>query len=367
MENKRLDWLDATRGIGAVMVMVLHLWERHSAQMSTSDSTINLIINFLIRGVYDFGKIGVVLFFAVSGFVIPYSLLRYKNKNITRFIISRFFRLYPLYWVSIILAIIFIDDSFSVKQLIANITMFQGFLFIDNILGAYWTLQIELAFYILCVFLFMFKFLQKDYMVILNIYGWTVLALALGVVRYITGIEMPVALPLGLAVMFFGLAFRKYKFKEGNISTKTIYITLLSFLLLMVPISFYSYSDSWYKYVVTYTIALLSFILLSKSSNKKYIILSFLGKISYSVYLLHPIFALAVYDQLIETGFAKVVGSYSIILLSIICALIAATISYYAIEKPMVNLGRFLSKKSFGSTDKLQNRPNIYKTKTKFL
>lgn len=366
MKNKRLDWLDAIRGIGAIMVMILHLWEKHLEQTSTPYSIINITIDFLIRGAYDFGKIGVVLFFAVSGFVIPYSLLRYKNKNITRFIISRFFRLYPLYWVSIILAIIFVNDSFSAKQLIANVTMFQGFLFIDNILGAYWTLQIELAFYILCVFLFMFKSLQKDYMIILNIYGWTVLALALGIIRYITGIEMPVALPLGLAVMFFGLAFRKYKFKEGSINTKTMYITLLSFLILMVPISFCAYSDSWYKYVMTYTIALLSFILLSRSSNKKYTILSFLGKISYSVYLLHPIFALAVYDQLIKTEFGKIVGSYSIIVLAIICALISATIFYYAIERPMVNLGRFLTKK-LPNQDKSQISSSVYETKPKVM
>ncbi|KZE10594.1 acyltransferase family protein [Priestia aryabhattai] len=366
-ENKRLGWLDATRGIGAIMVMVFHLWERHSEQKFIPYSIINTTIDFLIRGVYDFGKIGVVLFFAVSGFVIPYSLLRYKNGNITRFIISRFFRLYPLYWISIILAIIFVNDSFSAKQLIANVTMFQGFLFIDNILGAYWTLQIELAFYILCIFLFMFKFLHRDYVIILNIYGWTFLALALGVIRYITKIEMPVALPLGLAVMFFGMAFRKYKLKEGNINNKTIYIALVSFLILMVPTSICAYSNYWYKYIITYTIALLSFILLSKSSNKEYIVLSFLGKISYSVYLLHPIFALAVYDQLIKTEFGKITGSYFIIALAIICALMAGTIFYYTIEKPLVNVGRSFSKKIINNYNKLYAERGVYKNQSKSL
>ncbi|MQR87066.1 acyltransferase family protein [Bacillus megaterium] len=363
MEKKRLEWLDAIRGIGAIMVMIIHLWEKHSEYSANQSSITYIILNFLIRGIYDFGKIGVVLFFAVSGFVIPYSLLRHGSNNVLRFIVSRFFRLYPLYWISIGLAVTFVSHEISMKQLIANITMFQGFLFVDNILGAYWTLQIELAFYILCTFLFIFKLLQKDYMIILNIYGWTTFALALAITRYITGLEMPVALPLGLAVMFFGLAFRKYMFQEGNIHTRKIYATLVFFLIMTIPISIFAYSQYWYKYVITYSIALTFFILFSNFRNKKFIFLSFLGKISYSVYLLHPIFALAVYEHLSNTYFGKYVGSFILMLLSIICALISSTIFYYLIEKPSVNLGKILTRKISYHIN-LKSKPRINKAKS---
>lgn len=53
----------------------------------------------------DLGRIGVVVFFAISGFIIPTSLNHRSLHPVRKFLISRLFRLYPLYWISIILGI----------------------------------------------------------------------------------------------------------------------------------------------------------------------------------------------------------------------------------------------------------------------
>ncbi|CAM5339645.1 hypothetical protein SSTU70S_04052 [Stutzerimonas stutzeri] len=49
---------------------------------------------------FDFGRIGVVVFFIISGFVIPASLRGPRGEDCRQFLIRRLFRLYPLCWLS---------------------------------------------------------------------------------------------------------------------------------------------------------------------------------------------------------------------------------------------------------------------------
>ena len=89
----RLDFLDALRGIAALLVVVQHVGERY----------IGWIPGFAATW-FSFGRFGVTIFFLVSGFVIPYA---FEKENAVRsFWIKRFFRLYPLYWLSLGLTLI---------------------------------------------------------------------------------------------------------------------------------------------------------------------------------------------------------------------------------------------------------------------
>lgn len=55
----------------------------------------------LLRNNFNLGRLGVIIFFLISGYLIPFSF-KNKHKPIIKFAISRIFRLYPLYWFSII-------------------------------------------------------------------------------------------------------------------------------------------------------------------------------------------------------------------------------------------------------------------------
>jgi hypothetical protein len=79
--------------------------------------------------------------------VIPFSL---KNKGFRDFWISRFFRLYPAYWLSILLVVLVGGSIPAVLTLVINVTMLQKFVGFPDMIGVYWTLQIELIFYMLC-------------------------------------------------------------------------------------------------------------------------------------------------------------------------------------------------------------------------
>ena len=81
----RLGWLDALRGFAALTVVWFHL----SPQMLGSERHLEILRHI------DLGKYGVLLFFLVSGYVIPMSLERHGS--LRRFWIGRLCRIYPAY------------------------------------------------------------------------------------------------------------------------------------------------------------------------------------------------------------------------------------------------------------------------------
>lgn len=150
-ENRILE-LDALRGIAALSVFFYH------ASIYYKES---IYFSF-----FRFGLTGVDLFFIISGFVIFSSV---QNKSRLQFIKSRFLRLYPSYWFAVTLTFILIILKFyekgminqiPIKDYLINLSMIQEFFGIKNLDGPYWTLYIELFFYLI-----IFCFMQKELLI----------------------------------------------------------------------------------------------------------------------------------------------------------------------------------------------------------
>ncbi len=104
---------------------------------------------------YRYGNLGVQLFFIISGFVIVQSL---NGKSVKEFAVNRFLRLFPLFWILctatyLITLIIPGTATVNFSEYLRSMTMF-GDLF-NRIVGytrlidpSYWTLTVELIFYI---------------------------------------------------------------------------------------------------------------------------------------------------------------------------------------------------------------------------
>src|SRR5689334_21950406 len=90
--SERLLELDVLRGLAAFGVLCYHYTTHHTLLFSP---TIKPLFNF------PYGVYGVELFFMISGFVIFMTLE--NTKRPLDFIVSRFSRLYPCYWASVIL------------------------------------------------------------------------------------------------------------------------------------------------------------------------------------------------------------------------------------------------------------------------
>ncbi|MDF2698420.1 MAG: hypothetical protein K0S65_6804 [Labilithrix sp.] len=103
-----------------------------------------------IFGVAKFGYFGVDLFFVISGFVI---LMSAWGRPLGAFVASRTARLYPAYWFAVLftgaLLLVTAPEDVTIKQILVNLTMGQSAFGVEHVDGVYWTLWIELHFYVL--------------------------------------------------------------------------------------------------------------------------------------------------------------------------------------------------------------------------
>lgn len=137
MDAKEIRSLTGLRGIAACYVMVYHFrtgWTPPHA----------------IAGLVNHGYLAVDLFFVLSGFVLT---LTYGRRVATwaeygGFLVKRLGRVYPLYLVATLGALILWHDVGSVSTLTANALLVQSWGLADPFLAPTWSISTELAAYI---------------------------------------------------------------------------------------------------------------------------------------------------------------------------------------------------------------------------
>ncbi|WP_328673586.1 acyltransferase family protein [Streptomyces sp. NBC_00328] len=149
--RSRLGWLDALRGIAALVVVF-----DHSSYTFMADFRRELMPYF------NTSRYGIMVFFLVSGYIIPGSLER--RGCVRTFWIGRIFRVYPL-WAAVV-AVLLTLNALGIAEIrdfgpqsattvaVAHVTMLQELLGTPNLLLVLWTLSYEMSFYLLVVALF---------------------------------------------------------------------------------------------------------------------------------------------------------------------------------------------------------------------
>lgn len=335
--TNRLHYLDSVRGLAVIAVITSHFLERTPVYHSWVMSHINL------------GQLGVILFFILSGMVIPYSF-NWTEKPVLKFATSRFFRLYPIYWLSVVFAVlssvVFYSTLPSLKNIIINLTMVQAALGVPDLFGVYWTLMIELIFYFLCVVLFSAQLLHSIRVRFVASTVFLLLAVIVAYVRWQLDRKLPVALPLSLSLMFFGALWREASLARNPQAVRYCAIWIALFSLALPFICFFAYSKSYgfgenpIAYAITYYAGLGLFLLLTSKIKLVFRPLIFLGTISYSIYLFHQFF-LELASRYFDIG-----TEFSGIKFAAYTALIIAfsTASYYLVEKPSNRMGKIINK-----------------------
>lgn len=85
MSNNRYAYIEALRTVAAILVVWIHASE---VFLKPSKGRLDMSAIFDISYYLDFGRIRVVLFFIISGFVIPSSLKRAKVPSFRSFAIK---------------------------------------------------------------------------------------------------------------------------------------------------------------------------------------------------------------------------------------------------------------------------------------
>lgn len=231
----------------------------------------------------------------VSGFVIPISFKfdRPRRSPSQDFLIGRFFRLYPAYWLSMAL-MFFIGFGGSLalcppRRILLNVTMFQQFFgrTAINMMGLYWTLQIEWMFYILCIGVFLSGWLTSPKRLLHTQLVSLAGALLMAAIRFKTHHNLPIAAPLGLSVMLCASLWRMVVFEHRTEATTSMRLAFASFLLTIPVISRLAYTDGWIRYTFVYWIAIAGFCLLTTRVKLNWRPLAIVGRASSSLYLLN--------------------------------------------------------------------------------
>ena len=147
----RLRWLDALRGIAVLAVVYEHFGSYLIPDLKAAST----------QWVHA-GTFGVMLFFLVSGYIVPASIER--RGRVRDFWIGRVFRLYPAFLVAIALAVLiaaagpgWVPESFTERpatSMLAHLTMLHEVIGAENVQHQFWTLAYEMVFYLLVTVVF---------------------------------------------------------------------------------------------------------------------------------------------------------------------------------------------------------------------
>lgn len=143
----RVNEIDLLRFVAALAVVFFHYAFRGFAADNLSAMPYPLLAQ-----ISKYGYLGVELFFMISGFVI---LMTAASGDLRRFVVSRIVRLYPAFWACCTITFVMIlalgasRFSASLTQYLVNLTMLSEFVRVDSMDGSYWSLFVEIRFYVL--------------------------------------------------------------------------------------------------------------------------------------------------------------------------------------------------------------------------
>ena len=329
--EKRINslWLlDVFRGLSALLIVLYHYTTQY-------DKSIGHLAKYNFS--FPWGCHAVYAFFMLSGFLIVYT---YKeNFNMVSFLKKRCVRLYPMFWVcmvvtTIYMAFIFPERVPSVRQFLLNITMFPTLFGSTAIDGVYWTMPKELIFYIIFAIIACgggLKGKQKA--------KWLWLCIVIEVICLIYCFG-PFDLPAQWGIIFFMIPDYMYVFLAGcavyylnyteNLQQKGM---MIIYLVICTVVCKCLCSESTFIFFI-FSLCMLILCSREKTNQKtegmKQILrpFIFLSEISYVLYLTHQFIGFGIIRKMEMQGMTAEVW----ILLPIAHAILLATILHYGVE-----------------------------------
>ena len=298
--------------------------------------------------IIDYGKYGVIIFFVLSAFTISMSVDSKDNFNPGSYLLQRFLRIAPMYYVALLVGFLIGANKYylgyfhvdnDLKSLLLHLSFFNLFFvrYQNNIIGVEWTVPIEFLFYFVIPLAF-FQMLKRPNLVPILLILTAIISV--GSYKFYT--------QSSYADLQYNWSFFKYSFSFiFGIAVYFLYKKKIFFidnpiyanwtiLLLFLVLFFYILMGFVYKDLFsTIWIGLLILVCQSRAIITRGIfentIVQYLGKISYSIYLVHMLVLTWLENKL--TGFA-----YPCIALAITISI--SSITYYLIEKPFIKLGK---------------------------
>jgi peptidoglycan/LPS O-acetylase OafA/YrhL len=365
MTEKRLDALDGLRGVAILLVMGFHYFH-HLESPYYKSQLYPWGEYFSAVPVFKYGYLGVELFFIISGFVIALTLE--KSGSPLEFLLRRFVRIWPALLFSAILTFFLLnlsDAPFALTRrqmwpnFLPSLTLTPTMLWsgtfphVDFVTGVYWSLVVEIRFYLIAALLF-WGLSGKNFARNLTIFAlvdcciWFLLRLVSPQTAELYNVALvPEFMPWFAAGALF------YEMYQNRISHRLAFAMLVA-VFIPICISSTHYAIISRNPVVASAIAfvfLATFWLLIAKNGHVNILqarpLVWVGECSYSVYLFH--YAVG---MILISSISKSIGLPAQLSLAIgasLAVLILGRISFRLIEDPS---RRYLTKLLINRTPK---------------
>ncbi len=338
--NPQYKTLDHWRGIAALWVMIFHGFG------TTFDKSLHPLAE-LVKSIAAPGWLGVHLFFVISGYCIAataYKLDLSKGSPWT-FIKNRAWRLLPTYWLAfgVTLALNLVSAPFnqtsfwdnfppSWQAWIGNLFLIQPYLDAPFYVVVYWSLVVELGFYLIVAFLLVIRNKVNPKISLF-------IGLALGFASVFIGYNSKLATlhywcEFVCGVLLFSALLANH---YNNIYRRNLSLGLiLIFGILSTWVNWRFHSNQlWFSACFALILYFLYFVDFKVASIKALHWLQIVGLMSYSLYLLHIPFQ----GRVISLG-SRIIADDSLMILPLhilgwLVAITASYLFYRLVEQPL--------------------------------
>lgn len=349
-------YIDGLRGVASLAVAILHLTIGGGFEM-----TLRAVLPAAAIAVLSHGYLGVEIFFVISGFVIAYSI---RGRTITgrylgNFAVRRSLRLDPPYYVTIALALIVIWISNQLMTdrtaempgwttVLAHMFYLQGFLGMTNIVGVFWTLCLEVQFYLVltvCVGLCQFIVRKTGDKPAVRTAAYTTVFGALAITSFAMALDFIPVFVRGIFLtdwyLFFAGALLWWVLQK-SVPAWVFWIYCLG--PVWVSVHHHDLDGVFGSLTAISIFAAARFSYMNVWLSDRFI--QFFGRISYSLYLLHIVIGQRVVNLGRRFSGDNLLPGLFWILLGLAASVAAAWLMYHYIERPGIAWGKRLSKKN---------------------
>lgn len=342
MKSKRLFQLDYLRGLVAVCICLYHITIWKTGNELGSDTLFGKL------GVY-----GVTIFYILSGYTLAFVYQEVdflSRRQVKLFFMKRFLRIYPLLWFATLATLIITESNYSWLKIFLNVSgLFGLFSWDQYIATGAWSIGNELFFYLFFPLLMWLRsnarkvFYLSGLLFFMGLFYQAffqlnpIKPLSAQWSMYTSPFVQIMAFYIGIAIQVIRLPQKQY----------VIIASLLFFLVLfaLLPVSGNQIHlvVGWKRIVFVSLCSGFVLFLAHLSVEINYFFhnaLNWLGEISYSVYLLHPI-CFKIWISLFKFTNLPVTYFWSTLLVFIF---LSSTIMYHFFEKSFVRLGWYMTK-----------------------
>jgi peptidoglycan/LPS O-acetylase OafA/YrhL len=327
--------IDALRGLAAVAVCLFHF----SSGFLAKDNIVTIA--------NQYGYLGVDAFYVISGFVIPLSF-SVKNYQITQFwsyFKKRFVRIEPAYWVSMALIIfkemtgIFIQDyryfqfpNYTFAGIGGHFLHINDFFNLPWLQAVYWTLAIDWQFFLLIGVLF-FWVNRSEWWARYPLY-----VAFIAVKWWFDPIATKPWLFYYLPLFVPGMVLFHYKRGYMNLlsfilyflpNIKKEYLQRLEFSLIMGAVLYAIFYKMWWNHLIAATLS----VLIIEFFTHDFKAMTYMGKISYSMYLTHIFSGWWVTSVLVHV-LQDEISRTAAVFVGVVVSIAFAKLFYDYVEKP---------------------------------